>query len=196
MVRRHHRVQAEGDLSGRDVGLIGERQEKVHGYENPMWECVDRMVEGDYPTTNLGTVAAASKHAGGHPHMHEYKHGGHARHHKKPEHEQRHYTHGEHERMRENMTNYEHAKTGGHMKHGGHKKHHYASGGHVPGSTPMKVHGHHPHHMREMEVMEPSHRDTGAAMKKGGHAHKKHEGHKKHHHYAAGGVGKVRKDMY
>lgn len=142
MVRRHHREE-EGDLSGRDVGLIGERQEKVSGYESPMWECVDKMVKGDYPTTNLATVAAGSKHAEGHPHKHSYNHGG-----------------------------------------------------HVSGSKPSKVHGHHPHHRREEEIRESDHRETGAAMKKGGDAHKKHHHSHKKHHFAAGGVGKERKGMY
>jgi hypothetical protein len=123
------RREQEGDLSGRDIGLIGERQEKVTGYENATWSAVNKMVEGDYPTTNIATVACASHHGGGH-----------------------------------------------------------SSGRKEGGSTPMKVKGSKPHHMREMEVSEPNKRDTGAAMKKGGHAHKKH--------MAAGGVGKVRKDQY
>jgi hypothetical protein len=223
-MKRYPRIQEEGDLTGRDVGLIGQRQEKVTGYENPMWEAVDRMVEGEYPTTNIGTVAAAARHGGHHPHEHMYKRGGHVRHHRKVEHEQRHYVDGEHERMRENMDKYAHAKHGGHMRHHEdhpkhmrhhedhprhmrrhedhprHKKHHYDQGGHVPGSTPMKVRGTHPHHTREMDVMEPSHRETGAAMRKGGYAHMKkgghsHHGHKRHH-YAIGGVGKERKGMY
>ena len=55
----------KGDLHGRDVGLIGERHEKVAGYDSPMWEAVNKMVEGHMPTTNLCTVAAGSHHGGG-----------------------------------------------------------------------------------------------------------------------------------
>lgn len=59
---KHHK----GDLHGRDVGLIGERHEKVAGYESPMWEAVNKMIEGHMPTTNLCTVAAAGSNHGGH----------------------------------------------------------------------------------------------------------------------------------
>lgn len=127
----------EGDLSGRDVGLIGEHREKVSGYESPMWEAVNKMVEGHMPTTNLATIAAGARHGSNNEHM--YKKGGHVGH-RSVENEQR------------RMVEGERARHGGHMKHNDepprHKKHH--------------------------------------------------EGHSKHHkkHFAAGGVGKVRKDQY
>lgn len=101
----------EGDLSGRDVGLIGEHHEKVAGYESPMWEAVNKMVEGHMPTTNLATIAAGAKH-GAH----------HEGHHRSVEKEQRHMVEGKHMRH------------GGHMKHHDehprHKKHHEAHGKH------------------------------------------------------------------
>lgn len=167
-MNRSHREEGK---SGRDVGLIGERTEKVSGYESPMWNCIDKMLDGEYPTTNLSTIAAGSKHASGHPHKHMYKEGG------KVLSEQRHMVEGERDRMRENMHKFAHAKEGAHMHH--ERKEHMAHGGH-------------PHHSREMEYTEPKGSHTGAtsSMKKGGHS--------KHHrkHFAAGGVGKVRKGQY
>lgn len=114
----------EGDLSGRDVGLIGERREKVSGYDIPMWEAVNRMVEGHVPTTNLATIASAAKHGSHNDHM--YKKGGHVGHRRSVEHEQRQMVEGEREHMREN-DNPRHKK---HHEH--HKKHHrkhFAAGG-------------------------------------------------------------------
>lgn len=97
----------EGDLSGRDVGLIGEHHERVAGYESPMWKAVNKMVEGHMPTTNLATIAAGSSH------------GAHSGHHRSVEREQR--------QMVESGRHHK-AKHGGHMKHHEepprHKKHH------------------------------------------------------------------------
>jgi hypothetical protein len=180
-MKRH---RGEADLSGRDVGLIGEHQERVSGYDSPMWAAVDKMVEGDYPTTNLGTLAAATKHGGHGGHTHTYKSGG------SVEHEQRRMVEGERHRMRENMDKYAHAKKGGHMSHekpSHHKKEHEAPRHHA---HHMKEGGH-PHHTKEMEYMEPHDKHTGSTMKKGGHTK-----HHSKHHYAAGGVGKVRKGQY
>lgn len=112
----------EGDLSGRDVGLIGERREKVAGYESPMWEAVNKMVEGDFPTTNLSTIAAGSRH------------GAHSGHHRAVEKEQRHMVEGTHARHGGHMKHHDehprHKKH--HEEHEGHKKHHrkhFAAGG-------------------------------------------------------------------
>lgn len=103
----------EGDLSGRDVGLIGEHHEKVAGYESPMWEAVNKMVEGHMPTTNLCTMAAGSRH------------GAHSGHHRSVEREQQHMVEG---------GRHHKAKHGGHMKHHDehprHKKHHEEHGKH------------------------------------------------------------------
>lgn len=51
----------DGDKTGRGPGLIGEKTEKTHSYENAGWSSVDKMLKGDHPTTNLATVACASK---------------------------------------------------------------------------------------------------------------------------------------
>ncbi len=56
----------KGDSHGRDVGLIGEHHEKVAGYNSPMRAAVEKMLEGDMPTTNLGTIAAGGNHGGHH----------------------------------------------------------------------------------------------------------------------------------
>ena len=192
-MKRHH--GGEADLSGRDVGLIGERQERVSGYDSPMWGVVDKMVEGHYPTTNLGTVAASIKHGGHGGHTHLYKSGG------SVEHEQRRMVEGERHRMRENMDKYAHAKKGGHMGH--HKMEHEAPRHHAHHMKEGKIkhphhikeahggHPGHPHHTREMEYMEPHDSHTGPTMKRGGHSK-----HHSKHHYAVGGVGKVRKGQY
>jgi hypothetical protein len=112
---KHHRKH-EGDLHGRDVGLIGERHEKVAGYESPMWEAVNKMVEGHMPTTNLGTIAAGSHHGG---------------HHRSVEREQRHMVEGKHEKHGGHMKHMKHEEHPrhkkhheDHMSHGGHAKHH------------------------------------------------------------------------
>lgn len=56
----------EGDKSGRDVGLIGERTAKVSGYDTKAWHPVDKMLKGDHPTTHMGTVACAGGQMGNH----------------------------------------------------------------------------------------------------------------------------------
>lgn len=142
-MNRHHRE----DKSGRDVGLIGERQEKVSGYDTKAWHPVDKMLKGDHPTTHMGTIECAGGHMGKH---HTFKDGGHVMA------EQKAMVEGERGRMRHNMDEFAHAKEGGHM-----------------------------HHKREMERTEPKTSRTGPTMKKGGKAH-----------FAAGGVGKVRKGQY
>lgn len=96
-----HRTRHEGDLSGRDVGLIGERHEKVAGYESPMWGAVNKMLEGDMPTTNLATISAGVHHSGNHRSV---------------------------EKEQSRMVEGKHARHGGNMKHNDepprHKKHH------------------------------------------------------------------------
>lgn len=134
----------EDDLSGRDVGLIGEKPEKVHSYENSGFKALESIMQDDYPATNIGTVECATRHGVG-----NYK--------------------AEKSAM--------HVATRG-SSHEGHK--HHKSG---------IVHTHHekeghPHHTRKMDVAEP------ASFKKGGHAMAK------HHKFAAGGVGKIRKGVY
>jgi hypothetical protein len=62
-MNKHHREEGK---SGRDVGLIGERTQKVSGYDTPAWKAVDKMLDGDHPTTNMGTIACGSSHMGGH----------------------------------------------------------------------------------------------------------------------------------
>lgn len=114
---KHHKKH-EGDLHGRDVGLIGERHEKVAGYESPMWEAVNKMVEGHMPTTNLATIAAASHHSG---------------HHRSVEREQGRMIEGKHEKHGGHMKHDEHPRhKKHHEEHEGHKKHakkHFAAGG-------------------------------------------------------------------
>lgn len=105
-MNRHHRE--EGGKSGRDVGLIGERQEKVSGYDTKAWHPVDKMLNGDHPTTHMGTVACAGGQMGGH---HKFAHGG------SVEREQMKMVDGDRDRMRGNMDKYAHAKDGGHMHH-------------------------------------------------------------------------------
>jgi hypothetical protein len=51
----------EGDLAGRDVGLIGERPEAVSGYEHAGWKAVEAVLHDEYPSTNLGTIACAAR---------------------------------------------------------------------------------------------------------------------------------------
>lgn len=137
-MNRSHRE----DKSGRDVGLIGERQEKVSGYDTKAWHPVDKMLQGDHPTTHMGTIACGGGHMGNH---HSFKDGGHVMA------EQSRMVRGERDHMRGNMENYAHAKSGGHMgshhkkemeytepkggrtgpmmKKGGHSKKHFAAGG-------------------------------------------------------------------
>lgn len=116
----------KGDLHGRDVGLIGEHHEKVAGYNSPMWAAVDKMLEGDMPTTNLATIAAGSHHSG---------------HHRSVEHEQHHMVEGKHEKHGGHM---KHMKHMGHEEHPRHKKHHEEHEGH------MKKGGHAKHHRKHM----------------------------------------------
>jgi hypothetical protein len=52
----------DGERTGRGPGLIGEKTEKTHGYDNSGWRAVDKMLNGDHPTTNVATMACASKH--------------------------------------------------------------------------------------------------------------------------------------
>ncbi len=120
----------EGDMAGRDVGLIGEHREKVSGYESPMWEAVNKMVEGHMPTTNLATIAAGAKHGSHNEHM--YKKGGHIGHHKSLESEQHHMVEGKHARHGGHMKHHEddmprHKKH--HESHSKHHKKHFAAGG-------------------------------------------------------------------
>lgn len=75
-MNRHHREEGK---SGRDVGLIGERQEKVSGYDTKAWHPVDKMLNGDHPTTHMGTVACAGGEMGNH---HKFSDGGHVGRHK------------------------------------------------------------------------------------------------------------------
>jgi len=134
-MNRSYREEAE--RVGRGPGLIGEKAEKISGYEHAGWRAVDKMLNGDHPTTNIATVMCAGKH------MENYRDGGSVRE------EQREMVKGERNRMRHNMEKYDHAKKGGHMKEHtshhekeAHKKHHepvhHKKGGH------MKHHeGHH-----------------------------------------------------
>lgn len=92
-MNRSHREEGK---SGRDVGLIGEREEKVSGYDTKAWHPVDKMLKGDHPTTHMGTIACAGGHMGTH---HKLKDGGHV--------------------MSEQR----------HMVEGGKSKKHYAAGG-------------------------------------------------------------------
>lgn len=123
-MNRHHREEGK---SGRDVGLIGEKQEKVSGYDTKAWHPVDKMLQGDHPTTHMGTIACAGGHMGGH---HKFKDGGHVMA------EQKRMVEGHkeggsvhHKREME----YKEPK-GGHTgptmkKKGGHMKSHFAAGG-------------------------------------------------------------------
>jgi hypothetical protein len=52
----------EGERDGRGPGLIGEKTQKTHGYDNSGWRAVDKMLSGAHPTTNLATVACAGNH--------------------------------------------------------------------------------------------------------------------------------------
>lgn len=121
----------EGDMAGRDVGLIGEHHEKVAGYESPMWEAVNKMVEGHMPTTNLATIAAGAKHGSNNEHM--YKKGGHVGHHKSLESEQRHMVDGKHARHGGHMKKHHEDDLPRHKKHhedhSKHHKKHFAAGG-------------------------------------------------------------------
>ena|ERR1700678_4349250 len=102
-MNRHHR----DDKSGRDVGLIGERTEKVSGYDTKAWHPVDKMLKGDHPTTHMGTVACAGGHMGSH---HKMKDGGHVM--------------SEQRKMVEGR-----GMSGDKMKKGGRAKMHFAAGG-------------------------------------------------------------------
>lgn len=97
-MNRNHRE----DKSGRDVGLIGEREEKVSGYDTKAWHPVDKMLRGDHPTTHMGTVACAGGQMGNH---HKMKDGGHV------------------------MSEQRKMVDGGNMKKGGRAKMHFAAGG-------------------------------------------------------------------
>lgn len=102
------------------------------------------------------------------------------------------------------------------FRHGGHEKHHYSHGGNVYEREMQGEHESHrsphnnyesmmrgehcSHHAGSMYEDRPEHRhEVLAGLKHGGHAHhmnRHHMGHHsprgKHHHYAAGGVAKVR----
>ncbi len=62
-MNKHHRDEGK---SGRDAGLIGERTQKVSGYDTPAWKAVDKMLDGDHPTTNMGTIACGGSSMGSH----------------------------------------------------------------------------------------------------------------------------------
>ena len=96
----------EGERQGRGPGLIGERHEKIHGYEHAGWRAVDKMLNGDHPTTNVATMACASKH------MANYADGGSVERH------QRRDVEGERGRMKEHHHKKEH-----------HSMHKFAAGG-------------------------------------------------------------------
>ena len=56
------RSRKEGDMEGRDIGLIGEKKQTTHSYDHAGWGAVDKMLMGEHPTTHMGTIACAGGH--------------------------------------------------------------------------------------------------------------------------------------
>lgn len=48
------------DSTGRDVGLIGEKRQAIHSYNNAGGDAVDAMMRGEHPTSFIGTIECAS----------------------------------------------------------------------------------------------------------------------------------------
>ena len=109
-MNKNHRDEGSKKRSGT---LIGERKEKVSGYDSPGWAAVDKMLSGDHPTTHMGTIACGGS-MGSH---NNYKDGGHVMA------EQKAMVEGRRNHMRDNMKDFDHAKRGGSIKK------HFAAGG-------------------------------------------------------------------
>ena len=54
------RSRKEGDMEGRDIGLIGEKKQTTHSYDHAGWGAVDKMLMGEHPVSHMGTIACAS----------------------------------------------------------------------------------------------------------------------------------------